>query len=183
LGGYAHPLTIMKSKITRYCLPAVIVTGGAWLAATIYFRQNLGWPLSLLFGAVFMLILIYMGRAAAGKPASFQLVLRLADDKGGDEEDDLTFEALHTRFKQRFPKSGSIRFDGFDTDGSFIWFYFLGPDEMSVRQAVLSHLDGCRIRRGSYFLTNATQPCAPPNDGPATLLGDSSLTEGPSSVS
>jgi hypothetical protein len=53
-----------------------------------------------LFGAVAVLVFVYVGRRAAGKPAPFQLVLRLADGKGGDHEDDQTFEALHARFQQ-----------------------------------------------------------------------------------
>jgi hypothetical protein len=173
----------MKSRIIRYSLLAVIVAGGAWWAASTYFRQNWNWPLSLVFGTVFVLITIYLGRATAGKPAPYQLVLRLADDKGGDPEDDDTFETLHTRFKQQIPKSGRVRFDGFDTDGSFIWFYFFGPDETSVRHAVWSHLEGCRIRQGSYFIANATRSCAAPNDGPTTLLGDLRVAGGPAAVS
>jgi hypothetical protein len=173
----------MNSRIIRRCLLTAVLAGGAWWFASAYFRKNWSWPLSLLFGAVAVLVIVYGGRRAAGKPAPFQLVLRLADDKGGDQEDDRTFKTLHARFKQQFPKSGSIRFDGFDTDGSFIWFYFFGPEEDAVRHAVLPGLEGCRIRQGSYFLSKATQPCAAPNDGPATLLGDSRIIEGPSSVS
>jgi hypothetical protein len=177
-------MTNKMSKIIRYCLLAVIVAGMAWWTASTSFRQYYNWPLSLFFGALVGLIPIFAGRAAmADNPAPFQLVLRLADDKGGDQEDAQTFEALHTRFTQQFPKSGSVRFDGYDADGSCIWFYFLGADEASVRDAVFSQLEGCRIRKGSYFLSKATQPCAPPNDGPATQLGNSGATEGPPSVS
>jgi hypothetical protein len=147
----------MNSRIFRRWLLAVVFAGGAWWFAGEYFRKNWSWPLSLLFGAVAVLVFVYVGRWAAGKPAPFQLVLRLADDKGGDHEDHQTFEALHARFQQHFLKSCVVRFDGFDTDGSFIWFYFLGPDESSVRHAVLMQLEGCRIRQGSYFLSKATQ--------------------------
>ena len=147
------------------------------MAANNYFRKNWDWPLSLVFGVVFILIVIYLGRAAAGKCARFQLVLRLADDKGGDQDDNQVFETLHDRFKQRLPKSSSVRFEGFDTDGSFIWFYFFGPDESTVLSALMPQLEGCRIREGSYFLTNATRRCAAPNDGPVTLLGNSKIVE------
>jgi hypothetical protein len=176
-------MTTMKPKIIRYSVLGVIVTGWAYYAASTYFRQNWSWALSLVFGAIFVLVLVYGGRAAAGKPAPFQLVLRLADDKGGDQEDDQTFETLHKRFKEQFPKSGSVRFDGFDTDGNFVWFYFLGPDETLVRQTVLSQIEGCRIRQGSYFVSNVTQPCAPPTGGTALLLGGSGVSEGPPPVS
>lgn len=175
-------MTTMKSKIVRYCLLAVIFTSCTWWAASTYFRENWSWPLALLFGAVFVLVLISIGRVAAVKPEPFQLVLRLADDNGGDQEDNRTIETLHARFKQQFPKSGAIRFDGFDTDRSYVWFYFFGPEEGAVRHAVLSQLEGCRIRQGSYFLSEATRPCAAPNDGRATLLGDSRILEGPPSV-
>jgi len=141
--GGARPMNPMKSGIIRHCLLAIIFAGGAWSAASRCFRQNWNWPLSLFLGAVFGLVLIYLRRAAAGKPPPFQLVLRLAGDKGGDQEDDQTFETLHARFKQQFPKSGGVRFDGFDTDGSFIWFYFFGPDEGKVRHAVFSQLESC----------------------------------------
>jgi hypothetical protein len=169
----------MKIKIIRRCLYSVVFAGGAWWSARAYFRENWNWPLSLAFGALTVLAIGYViSRWAAGKPAPFQLVLRLADDEGGDQEDDQTFKALRNLFKRLFPKSGSIRFDGFDTDRSFIWFYFHGPDEASVRDAVLPHLKEHRIRPGSYFLSKATQPCGSPNDGSATQLGNSGVTEG-----
>jgi hypothetical protein len=164
-------MTTSKSKTIRHCLFAILCAATWWFASTA-FRKNWNWPLSLCFGAVFVLLLILAGRRAAGKTAPFQLVLKLADDKGGDQEDDQTFETLHARFEQQFPKKGNIRFDGFDTDGSFIWFYFFGPEADAVRHAVLSQIDGCRIRRGSYFLSQATHSCAGVNDGPATPLGD-----------
>src|SRR5262245_59110855 len=124
-------MTAIKSRIIRRCLLAVVLAG-VWWFVSADFRKNWNWPLSLLFGAMAVFVIVYGGR----KPAPFQLVLRLADDKAGDHEDDQTFETLHDRFKHLFSKSGSIQFDGFDTDGSFIWFYFLGPDEASVRHAV-----------------------------------------------
>ncbi len=125
-----------------------------------------------------MWVFIAAGRTVLGKPAPFQLVLRLADVKGGDLEDHQTFETLQERFKQQFSRPGSIRFGGFDTDGRFIWFYFSGPDERTVREAVLAELGGCRVRPGSYFLSKATQSCASPNDGPTFPLGDESVAEG-----
>jgi hypothetical protein len=170
-------------RFIRWSVLAVCFCLSTWWVARTYYQKNWGWPLAIAFGAVCSVVFIFLVRCSAGKPAPFQLVLRLADDKGADQEDDRTFKTLHERFKKQFPKSGSVRFDGFDTDGSFIWFYFLGPDETSVRRAVLSHIEGCRIRQGSYFISNASQPCASPNDGPATLLGDLRATEGPSSVS
>ena len=169
-------------RFTRWSILGLCFCLSTWWVASNYYEKNWGWPLAMAFGAVFSAVFIYLVRRSAGKPAPFQLVLRLADDKGGDQEDDQTFETLHARFKQHFPKSGSVRFDGFDTDGSFIWFYFFGPDESTVRGAVLPPLEGCQIRQGSYFLSKATQRAAP-NDGPATLLGDSRITEAPSSVS
>lgn len=51
------------------------------------------------------------GWAALGKPAPLQLVLRLAKPKGGDREDDETFDTLHRRFKQQFSMPCSMRFE------------------------------------------------------------------------
>lgn len=177
-----NPITSVNSTILRNCVVAALVASAAWFAAYTYFRPNWNWPLSLLFGAVFVWVFFPGGRAVIGKPAPFQLVLRLADDKGGDHEDAHTFETLHARFKHQFSKPSDLRFDGFDTDGRFIWFYFLGLDEGVVRGAVLAQLGGCRIRSGSYFLSKATQSCAPPNDGPTMPLGDQSVVEGPPSA-
>ena len=164
--------TLLKSCTIRNCLLVLLFLGGAWWFASTCFQEYWNWPLSLLFGAVSIGIFFYVVRQTTGKPSPFQLVLRLANNKGGDQEDNQTFKKLHARFEQQFPKSGSIRFNGFDTDDSFIWFYFFGPDEASVRHAVLSQLEGSRIRQGSYFLSKATQACASPNDGPSTPLGD-----------
>jgi hypothetical protein len=100
----------------------------------------------------------------------------------GDPEDDQTFKKLDVCFKQHFPESGKIRFDGFDCDDNFVWFYFIGPDEGSVRQAVFPLLDGCTVRPGSYFVSNATQVFASLEDGHATLLSVSAVMDGPSSV-
>ena len=114
------------------------------------------------------------------------MVLRLADDEEGEREDDETFDILHERFKQHFPGTGEsekVRFHGFDTEGSFMWYYFFGPDESAVRGAVLAQLVGCRIREGSYFLSNTTKSFAGPDDGVAMVLGDSRINEGEASVS
>ena len=168
----------MKSKIFYRCLLAVVFAGGAFWFSHIY-QKNWSWPISLLFGAITVFVFVNLSRLTAGKPPPFQLVLRLSNDDGGDQEDGQTIDTLHARFKQHFRRSSDIRFKGFDTDGSFIWFYFVGPEEAPVRQAVMSQFEGCRIRPGSYFLSKATQTFAPSNDGPVTPLGDS----GPSNPS
>jgi hypothetical protein len=143
-----------------------------WFYAKTYFRPNWGWPLALAFGSVYLLVLFFIVRRSVGPPAPFQLVLRLANNTGGDEEDGGTFDKLHDRFKTALRRSGDVRFAGFDTDRSWIWFYFYGSSDQTVREAVLSQLQDCNIRDGSYFLSAASQPFAPPNDGPALQLSD-----------
>lgn len=142
----------MKTKRpVRGILFLVLLGLCAWFSIGKY-REYYDWPLAVLFGAVFVWIFhYYLPKATYAKPAPFHLVLRLGNDTGGDFEDDQTFEILHARFTERFPKSGDIRFDGFDTDGSRIWFYFFGPDENTVFAAVSSSLEDCCIRQGSYF--------------------------------
>lgn len=176
-------MTMNVGRFIRWGILAVCFCFSTWWVASNYYQKNWSWPLAVAFSALFSVVFICLVRRSTGKPAPFQLVLRLADKKGGDLENDQAFYTLHARFKQHFPKSGSVRFDGFDTDGGLIWFYFFGPDESTVRGAVLPQLEGCQISQGSYFLSKATQPCAPPNNGPAALLGDSEIQEGPPSVS
>lgn len=146
--------SVSTGKFILLGILGVLLAPIIWFMGSRYHHAGWGWPLALVFGASFVLCAAYLIRRTQGKPAPFQLVLRLANKKGGDTEDNKTFELLHERFERLFPKSSDIRFDGFDTDGSFIWFYFLGQDETSVSHAVLSQLQGCRIREGSYFLSN-----------------------------
>ena len=167
-------MIMTTDKFIRRGLLAASLTVATWWFAKTYFRENWGWPPALVLGVVAAAVFAYVIRQfVIGKPAPFQLVLQMADENGGDKEDDQTFQLLHDRFRRLFPKSGDIGFDGFDTDGCFIWFYFRGAEEASVRDAILSQLEGCRIRKGSYFLSKATQSVAPPDDGPVTPLGDS----------
>jgi hypothetical protein len=168
----------MKNVTGKFIWRSIIVVLlgiSAWECASRNFQENWGWPMALLFGAATVGIMEYAGRAAAGKPAPFQLVLRLANDRGGDRDDDRTFEILHERFERLFPKAANIWFEGFDADGTYVWFYFHGPDEVLVRRSILSQFEGCTIRNGSYWLSKATQTTAPPNDGPTTLLEDSEV--------
>jgi hypothetical protein len=162
----------MKTQgIIRRSIVVLFLGVASWFYAKTYFRPNWGWPLALAFGAVYILVISYIVRRAVGKPAPFQLVLRMANDKGGDEDDNRTFKKLRERFKSVLSGPGVVRFDGFDTDGRWIWFYFHGPDDQTVREAVLSQLQDCQVHDGSYFLSGATQTCAPPNNGLALRLG------------
>jgi len=158
------------SQIIRRSIVGLLFGVSIWFYAKTFFRPNWGWPLSVLFGFVCLLVLIFIVRKVVNRPAPFQLVLRLANDKGGDEDDDATFTKLHKRFKDAFRGCRDVRFDGYDTDRSWIWFYFFGPNEQTVREVVLSELRDCKIRAGSYFLSAASQSCAPPTDGPALQL-------------
>ncbi|MGC9943700.1 MAG: hypothetical protein ABSE48_17885, partial [Verrucomicrobiota bacterium] len=104
----------MKTQIiSRWSIAMLLFGVAIWFYARTYFRPNWGWPLALVFGVIYLLVLIYIVRGAVGKPAPFQLVLRMANDKGGDEDDDSTFKKLYERFKSVLPGSGTIRFDGF----------------------------------------------------------------------
>ena len=104
-------------------------------------------------------------------------MLRLSNDDGGDQEDDQTFRLLIKRFKEAFPKSNKVRYDGFDTDGRFIWFYFCGPDDFLICDKVLTQVHGCRIRNGSYFLSKATKNFGSLSDGYATLLEEAQAAQ------
>lgn len=157
-------------SVIRQSLTVLFFGVAIWFYAKTYFRPNWGWPLALAFGFVYLLVLIFIMRRAAGRPAPFQLVLRLANDNGGDAEDDGTFKKLHDRFTKILPRRGSVWFAGFDTDNSWIWFYFYGPNDQAVREAVMPQIQDCKIRNGSYFLSAASQACAPPSDGPALQL-------------
>jgi hypothetical protein len=172
--------------VIRWSILAVCFGVSSWLVASRYYEENWGWPLAIVFGVVFTVVVDYFVRRAGSRHAPFQLVLRLAEDEEGKRQDDETFDILHVRFKEHFPGAGEseqVRFDGFEADGGFMWFYFFGPDEMTVRSAVLPQLEGCQIREGSYFLSNATKPFAGPNDGAAIILGDSRVNERQASVS
>jgi len=161
----------MKTRsIIRRSIVVLLFAFAIWFYAKTYFRPNWGWPFALAFGVVYVLVLFYIVRRSVGRPAPFQLVLRLANDVGGDENDDRAFEKLRERFKRALPGPCKVRFAGFDTDGIWTWFYFHGPDDQTVRETVLSQLQDCQVREGSYFLSGATQPCAPPNDGPMQRL-------------
>lgn len=167
--------------VIRWTIFVVCFGGSSWWWASTYYRENWGWPFAIAFGTVSSVVILYLARRVGGRHAPFQLVLRLADDEDGKREDDENFGILHERFKRNFPGTGEsekVRFHGFDTDGSFTWFYFFGPDENTVRVAVLPQLEGCRIREGSYFLSNATKSCAAPHDGVAEVLGDSRVNAG-----
>ena len=125
--------------------------------------------MALFLGTVYVLVFVWYQRLI-NKPAPFQLVLRLVNDRGGDENDRRTLDQLMKRFKSLSKSQRVLRFDGFDSAGSWFWFYFHGPAEQAVRETVLLQIQDCQIRRGSYFLSAATQSCASPNDGPTLLL-------------
>lgn len=163
-------MIVKRPRLIRQSIlvPFYVVT--IWFYAETYLRQNWERPLALALGLIHALVVILIARKDADSPAPFQLVLRLAGDNGGDENDDSTFAKLHERFTKALPGRGDVRFGGFDTDGGWIWFYFHGPNDQWVREAVLSQLQDCKIRDGSYFLPAASQPCAPPSDGPALQL-------------
>ena len=156
--------------IIRRSILVLLFGFAVWFFATRY-RPIWGWPLGLAFGVAWVLVMVYVHRKM-NKPAPFQLVLQMANDQGGDQADGRTFDLLWGRFKRLSPSPGGVRFDGFDTDGNQIWFYFHGPDAGVVREAVLPQLRDCQVRKGSYFLSGATQSCAPPNAGAAISLGD-----------
>lgn len=134
--------------------------------------KDYGWPaalgMSVLVAAVeFYFFFIY---DTSHGSAPIQLVLRLADDRGGDGEDERMFKILHDRFKRFYRIPNEIRFSGFDCTDSFIWFYFRGPSGAATEREILSQLSGFKIHEGSYFLSQATQDTAPPSDGPVTFL-------------
>lgn len=122
----------------------------AWQAAEQYFTKLYSWPAALALGAVWV-VCIALATRSVNKPAPFRLVTRLYAKGKEAEADERVFKTLHQRFKAQFPRTANVRFDGFDTDGETVWFYFWGPDAQSVQTAVHAQIADCCLREGSYF--------------------------------
>lgn len=150
------------------CAIVLILLGVGFVDSDLI--NDYGWPIALCMSVLVAGAEWYFIHQASQGYAPIQLVLRLVDDRGGDAEDDRTFKFLHDRFKRFYRIPNEIRFCGFDTDGRFIWFYFRGPSGPVTEREILSQLSCCKIREGSYFLSQATQDTAPPGDGPVTFL-------------
>ncbi len=88
------------------------------------------------------------------KPAPFQLVLRL--DTG--PSDNRAFAELHRKFRHGCPRSSEVQFDGFDTDGEWVWFYFRGQDAQLAREKVFGLIRDCPITPGAYFQVVGQEP-------------------------
>jgi hypothetical protein len=146
----------MKAKTIFWKgLWAVIVVVAVWHFTGTFLRAGWSWSLAVFFGASFVLLFFFLMRKR--KPAPNQLVLKMTE---GDKKDDRTFKVLHERFKKSFPKSSSIRFDGFDATDELVWFYFQGKSDPSVYDLIMAQTHGCTIRKGSYFVSNAKSDCA-----------------------
>ncbi|MEQ2010067.1 MAG: hypothetical protein ABMA26_25065 [Limisphaerales bacterium] len=122
----------------------------AWQAAEQYFAKTYNWPTALALGVV-MVVTMALAVRSVNKPAPFQLVTRLYAKGKEAEVDDRVFKILHDRFKAQFHRRAIVRFDGFDTDGESVWFYFSGPDSKTVQAAVRVQIADCCLREGSFF--------------------------------
>lgn len=87
-------LTMNIRTLAKWSILGLCFCLSAWSATSDYYGMNSDWRLAIVYGVVFSVVMIYLDRRLAGKPAPFQLVLRLADNKGGDQEDAQTFETL-----------------------------------------------------------------------------------------
>lgn len=169
-GTIVSPVIKKLVRVIFFILFILCFFIGAWHFTKVYRKADWSWPVAVLFGTSVTFCIFYVGRLARRRPAPFQLVLRMANNNGEDADDDQTFKLLVARFKETFSRASVVKYDGFDTDEEFVWFYFCGSDEARVRDAVLSQIYGCRIRKGSYFISSATQSFASMKDGTSVLL-------------
>ncbi len=138
-------------RAVRILLVLTLLVLQAWLTADQYYFKNHPWPVALALGMGWVVLGALVIRQCQPKPAPFQFFVRLTSQGPDAVEHERLLATLLDLFKRSFPRSNPVRFDGFDTDGEWVWFHFHGPGATGVSEAVLRLIAGLPLPTGAYF--------------------------------